>query len=51
MIELVPHLDRFFSEVLVMDENERLRANRMALLQTCRRLFWRIARLKEMVVD
>ena len=51
MIELVPHLDRFFAEVLVMDENERLRANRIGLLQTCRRLFWRIARLKEMTAD
>lgn len=48
---LVPHLDRFFAEVLVMDENERLRANRVALLQACRRLFWRIARLREMTVD
>ena len=51
MVELVPHLDRFFSEVLVMDENESLRDNRIALLQTCRRLFWRIARLREMRIE
>ncbi|MEM7355348.1 MAG: glycine--tRNA ligase subunit beta, partial [Acidobacteriota bacterium] len=51
MAELVPHLDRFFADVLVMDENERLKANRIALLQACRRVFWRIARLKEMVVE
>ena len=48
---LVPVLDRFFAEVLVMDENEALRNNRVALLQVCRRLFWRIARIKQMVVD
>lgn len=48
---LVPALDRFFAEVLVMDENEERRANRIALLQRCRRLFWRVARLKQMVVD
>ncbi len=51
MVQLVPHLDRFFSDVLVMDENDSLRENRIALLQACRRVFWRIARLKEMAVD
>ncbi|MCP3963459.1 MAG: glycine--tRNA ligase subunit beta [bacterium] len=51
MAKLVPHLDRFFSGVLVMDENESLRNNRVALLQACRRVFWRIGRLKEMAVD
>ncbi len=51
MLDLVPHLDRFFKDVLVMDENEDLRHNRVALLQSCRRVFWRIARLKEMVVE
>ena len=48
---LVPALDRFFAEVLVMDENEERRQNRIALLQSCRRIFWRVARLKEMTVD
>jgi glycyl-tRNA synthetase beta chain len=48
---LVPALDRFFAEVLVMDENESRRTNRLALLQSCRRTFWRVARLKEMVVE
>ncbi len=51
MFGLVPHLDRFFAEVLVMDEDETLRANRIALLQACRRVFWRIARLRAMAVE
>jgi len=51
LLELVPPLDRFFAEVLVMDENENRRHNRVALLQSCRRLYWRIARLKEMMVE
>ncbi len=51
MAQLLPHLDRFFAEVLVMDEDESLRANRIALLQACRRVFWRIARLQAMVVE
>ncbi len=51
MAALVPHLDRFFADVLVMDENDSLRANRIALLQACRRVFWRIARLKAMAVE
>ena len=51
MLDLVPHLDRFFADVLVMDEDESLRANRVALLQACRRVFWRVARLKEMAVE
>lgn len=48
MTTLVPHLDRFMAEVLVMAEDEDVRANRMALLQSVRRVFWRTARLKEM---
>ncbi len=51
MLELVPALDRFFAEVLVMDEDQTRRQNRVALLQACRRVFWRIARLKEIVVE
>jgi len=51
MEALVPSLDRFFAEVLVMDEDETLRHNRMALLQATRRVFWRMARLKEMAID
>ncbi len=44
-------LDRFFVEVLVMDENRDLRRNRIALLQSIERVLSRTARLTEMVVD
>ena len=44
-------LDRFFVEVLVMDENLDLRNNRIALLQVIQRIVSRTARLTEMVVD
>jgi glycyl-tRNA synthetase beta chain len=49
--ELAQVLDRFFVEVLVMDENERLRNNRIALLQAIYRVISRVARLTEVVVD
>jgi len=49
--EFAEVLDRFFVEVLVMDENERLRHNRIALLQAIHRVLTRIARLTEMVVE
>jgi glycyl-tRNA synthetase beta chain len=45
------HLERFFTEVLVMDEDRDLRHNRIALLQGIQRTLSRIARLTEMVVD
>lgn len=45
------HLERFFTDVLVMDEDRDLRQNRIALLQTIQRTLSRIARLTEMVVD
>lgn len=48
LLALVPVLDRFFADVLVMDEDERRRANRMALLQSCRRLYFKVARLNAM---
>jgi glycyl-tRNA synthetase beta chain len=44
-------LDRFFVEVLVMAEDEKVRANRIALLQAIGRAVSRTARLTEMVVD
>lgn len=44
-------LDRFFEEVLVMDENPELRSNRIALLQGTRRTLSRLARLHELVVE
>ncbi len=44
-------LERFFVNVLVMDENRDLRHNRLALLQSIQRSLSRTARLTEMVVD
>lgn len=49
--DLADVLDRFFVEVLVMDENENLRRNRIALLQAIQRVVERTARLTEVVVD
>jgi glycyl-tRNA synthetase beta chain len=49
--DLAPVLDRFFVEVLVMAEDEKVRANRIALLQAIGRAVSRTARLTEMVVD
>ncbi len=49
--ELAPVLDRFFVEVLVMDPDEAVRANRIALLQAILRTVSRTARLTEVVVD
>ncbi|MEZ5333368.1 MAG: glycine--tRNA ligase subunit beta [Thermoanaerobaculia bacterium] len=45
------YLERFFTDVLVMDEDRALRHNRIALLQGIQRTLSRIARLTEMVVD
>jgi glycyl-tRNA synthetase beta chain len=44
-------LERFFTEVLVMDENNELRQNRIALLQRIQRTLSRTAVLTELVVD
>ncbi len=51
MAALARRLDQFFNEVLVMDEDEALRHNRLALLQATHRVFWRVARLQEMAVE
>ncbi len=49
--DLAPVLDRFFIDVLVMDENLQLRHNRIALLQAIHRVISRTAALTEVVVD
>jgi glycyl-tRNA synthetase beta chain len=49
--ELAEVLDTFFVEVLVMDEDQDLRMNRISLLQSIQRLISRTARLTEVVVD
>lgn len=49
--DLAPVLDRFFVDVLVMDPDPRVKANRVALLQAIHRTVSRTARLTEVVVD
>ena len=49
--DLAPVLDRFFVEVLVMDKDPGVRANRIALLQAIGQTVSRVGRLTEMVVD
>ena len=49
--DLAEVLDRFFVEVLVMDENPEVRQNRIGLLQAIQRMISRTARLTEVVVD
>jgi glycyl-tRNA synthetase beta chain len=44
-------IDRFFDEVLVMAEDESLRANRLRLLAYVRSLFRRVADLSRIVLD
>jgi glycyl-tRNA synthetase beta chain len=49
--DLAPVLDKFFVDVLVMDPDPEVRANRIALLQAIHRTISRTAKLTEMVVD
>jgi glycyl-tRNA synthetase beta chain len=49
--DLAPVLDKFFVDVLVMAEDEKVRRNRIALLQAIGRSVSRTARLTEVVVD
>lgn len=49
--DLAPVLDKFFVDVLVMDPDPMVRANRIALLQAIHRTISRTAKLTEMVVD
>jgi glycyl-tRNA synthetase beta chain len=51
MGELAEVLDRFFIEVLVMTDDERIRANRIALLRALRRDFLSLADLSRLQVE
>jgi glycyl-tRNA synthetase beta chain len=51
MGELAEVLDRFFIEVLVMTDDERIRANRIALLRVLRRDFLRLADLSRLHIE
>ncbi|MGH9389386.1 MAG: DALR anticodon-binding domain-containing protein, partial [Vicinamibacteria bacterium] len=42
-------VDRFFDEVLVMAEDQKLRENRLALLKRLQSLFSRVADLSQLV--
>jgi glycyl-tRNA synthetase beta chain len=44
-------VDRFFDKVMVMVEDERIRANRLALLRTVLREFSTIADFSEIVAE
>jgi len=44
-------VDRFFDKVMVMVEDERVRANRLALLQTVSKEFSTIADFSEIVTE
>ena len=45
---LRPHVDKFFDEVLVMDDNPAVRANRLALLAALQRIFGHAADLSRL---
>lgn len=47
MASLGPSLDRFFTEVMVLCDDEALRRNRVALLRAMRDQFYRVARFSE----
>ncbi len=49
--DLAPAVDRFFTEVMVMADDRRLRANRLALLQTIAALLLRVADFSEIVLE
>jgi len=49
--KLRPMVDRFFDKVMVMVEDERIRANRLALLQTLLKEFSTIADFSEIVTE
>ncbi|MFV2073473.1 MAG: glycine--tRNA ligase subunit beta [Thermoanaerobaculales bacterium] len=51
MAPIAEILDRFFIEVLVMAENERVRANRIALLKMLGREFLKLADLSKLQVE
>ena len=49
--KLRPAVDRFFDKVMVMVEDERIRANRLALLQSLLENFSTIADFSEIVAE
>ena len=51
LADLAAPLDRFFDDVMVMTDDARLRANRIALLDRARALFLRVADLSQLQAD
>ncbi|MBC7286718.1 MAG: glycine--tRNA ligase subunit beta [Armatimonadetes bacterium] len=51
LVDLAPLIDRFFDEVMVMDEDLAVRGNRLALLAEAERLFMALADFREIVLD
>lgn len=51
MVTLGPEIDNFFDEVLVMAENEKLKNNRIALLQEISDLYRRIADFSALQIE
>jgi len=49
--KLRPHIDTFFDKVMVMVDDEQLRANRLALLNALLREFSTIADFSEIVTE
>ncbi|MFQ5646516.1 MAG: glycine--tRNA ligase subunit beta, partial [bacterium] len=50
MVKLKPSLDTFFDQVMVMDEDARLRENRLALLNNITNLFGQVADVSKIVI-
>ena len=51
LVTVKPHLDQFFEKVMVMVEDEQLKAQRIALLSKLVRAFRRVADLSEIQVS
>lgn len=51
LLELAPDVDRFFDDIFVMGEDQRLRDNRLALLDKVARLFLEFADFSQVVTE
>ncbi|MEJ5186506.1 MAG: glycine--tRNA ligase subunit beta [Candidatus Geothermincolales bacterium] len=51
LLELAPHVDRFFAEIFVMGDDERLRENRLALLKEVVSLYLEFADFSRVVTE
>jgi glycyl-tRNA synthetase beta chain len=51
LLSLRPTIDKFFDDVLVMDKDENVRANRLNLLSYVRSVFHTVADLSKIVIE